>query len=204
MKNMQESADEKFLNKIIEKYPNLKRYPYTTIYNIHKQFIELSSNNSRDDTKKGISLEQFIELMFQHLPHIKTLSDGKSGVVILFFRNEHTDDFLCEVSFMKLLSIIAKGSLSEQFELCCQKICTNPDNVVKADFRGVLDVLYRIAYTGTASYDACAKRLDTFSEIVYEKLRGHQDSLSTEKLKELILDTRLLDNLWAQLFINNK
>jgi len=204
MKGMQFSADEKFLQKIIEKHPNLNRYSFSTIREIHKDFIDISSNNSKnEDMNKGINQEQFIELIFQYIPHIKILCDGKPGTVIMFFRHLCNGELLSEEDFMKLLSILAKGSLPEQFLLCIEIICPYTD-VSKSDFRGVLDVLFRIAYTGSGNYNVCSKRLDTFTEIVYEKLRGHKDDLSIEKLKELILDTHLLEDLWTQLIFLEK
>jgi len=83
MKDMQDSADEKFLHKMMDKYHNLNGYSFAGLRDIHKVFVDMSSKNPKNE---GITLQQFIDLIFEYLPHINVLSEGKQGVLIMLFK----------------------------------------------------------------------------------------------------------------------
>jgi len=203
MRDLQDTADEKYLIKLIESYPNLKRYTMANIREIHKQFSDysISKKNSKGEKIKGIEVDKFLDLIFLNLPHIKALSERNAGVVVLFFQSESTSDgILLEANFFKLLSILAKGSLYEQFNLCLQIICPKDDMIKKDLIRSSLDILYRINFTGTTSYDVCSQRLDAF----VDKLFSNDDYLPRDKLKDFLTTTHPLDELWTQLFLHNE
>jgi len=120
--------------------------------------------------------------------------------LFFFFQSESTSDgILIEENFLKLLSILAKGSLDEQFYLCLSIVCPKENTFIKKDqLRSSLDILYRITFNGTTPYEVCSLRLDEFVQKLYS---NEKEEMSLEKLKELLQGTHLLDELWTQLFL---
>jgi len=201
VRNLQESVDENILNKIISKYPSLKKVKYSVLLEISKQITDMSKSKAHNKSdQKGIDAEQFQQLIYNYVPQLGSSPERNAGIVALCFNSASKEGVIVEEEFLKIFAILYKGSLVDQFNFCYNLICPHSEDIKKAEFRSVLDILLRISFEGDTPPNVIYKRLDTLVEIVFEKLRGHQDILNYTQIKEMILDQFLLEGFWTQLY----
>jgi len=200
VRDLQDTMDEKTLQHMLTKIPDLKSVKHEVLLDIHKHFTEMVE--SRTTTKiehQGIDAIQFQDLIYRYVPNLVSAPERNSGIVALCFNTASKDGIMTEEDFLRIFTIMSNGSLVEQFDFCFHLICPRDGTIKKSEFRSVLDILHRIAFNENTSMNVVSSRLDLFVEIVFEKLRGHQETLTSAQVKEMILGTHLLEGFWAQL-----
>lgn len=74
------------------------------------------------------------------------------------------------------------------------------DLIPKHEFRSMLDILYRISYSGQAPFELNSKRINDLVDMVYDALAPHPPPLNMGELKKILFDKDLFSDFWAGLF----
>jgi len=146
-----------------------------------------------------IDAPQFQKLLCHFIPHLQIQFENNVPIFnLLFKKGDRKDKQVMDFEeFIVIFEILWRGTILEQFTLFFELLHTTDDRLTKAQFRTLLDVLYRMTYSGNTLWEQNSLRLEMFVDIVYESLKGHQDTLCYTDFEEMILkNDLLLNNFW--------
>jgi len=202
MRNLQENNLRDLFEEMAKNHPKIKQVEFNNIY---KEFEKLAVIKTTDKVSDTVSLRstlidstQFQKLLCYFIPHLEEKYSLNAPIMLLLFkRGDQKDKQVMNFEeFIQIFEILWRGTPVEQFNLCYSILHNTLDNITKAQFRSLVNVIYRMTFAGSTPWEQNALRIDMFVDIVYESLKGHQESLTYTELAEMILDKGLLADFW--------
>jgi len=206
MKALEENNLIKLFEDMVKVHPKIT---IDELNDIYKQFEKVATKKIVDKSADThllknhlIDMTRYENLIYYFLPHLEKQKVHVEPILYLLFkRGDRKDKQIMNFEeFIDRFEILWRGSLIEQFEACFFLFFTHTDAIAKENFKYLVYLLYRITFTGSTSEEEIKCRLDIFADVIYESLKGHQETFTYNELIEMFQDRDLLVDFWQQLY----